>query len=245
MKMNFFEKSNSKFKGFFNKNLGKSQRHTGFTLAEVLITLVIIGVVAALTLPLLISKIDDIITRNLFLKQVALLEQASREYLADNGGSFLNQFNGRADVVTKFLAKYYKTNKVCSRTTDNACLNLTFLRLNSTDPTKAYSADTGIISADGTYIMIQGGNIDCELTGDVCVQGYFDINGSKGPNRIGYDTFYWYLKQDKVIFYHNYYALTDNANTSCIKEPNTNWDMWYNGGEGCAMRMLKGLPKWQ
>lgn len=243
MKKQIMKKSESlKEKKILIKILSKYKQYNAFTLAEVLIVLMIIGVVAALSMPMLISKIDDIITRNLFLKQVTLLEQASKEYLADNGGSFLDQFDGRQNGVAKFLAKYYKTNKVCTRTTEYACLNLTALPLNSTDPTKAYIWDTGIISADGTYVMVSNAHLNCDLTG-ACLQGAFDINGPKGPNRVGYDTFLWYLSPEKLFF--TYGAFGSDRSKACIKEPNTNWDAWYNNGEGCAMRMLQGLPKWQ
>src|SRR5574344_673636 len=45
-----------RFLTHFNKNLGDSQRYTAFTLAEVLIVLGIIGIVAALTIPTLMMN---------------------------------------------------------------------------------------------------------------------------------------------------------------------------------------------
>lgn len=225
--------------------INNHEKDSAFTLAEVLITLAVIGVVAALTLPALISKIDDITQRTAFLKQVTLLEQASKEYLNDNGGTFLGQFQVREDAVTKFLTKYYKTTKFCTERGEFSCISHTTTELN--DPTKKSNWDTAVITADGTYIGVANVASKCDLSGSTCVQGSFDINGIKEPNRAGYDIFYWYLLQNKLIFYNNGRPnpLTDSENTRCIKDPNTNWDAWYNVGKGCAMRMLRGLPKWE
>ncbi len=48
----------------------------GFTLAEVLITLGIIGVVAAMTIPTLISNYKDNVLKNQFKRSYAMLSQA-------------------------------------------------------------------------------------------------------------------------------------------------------------------------
>lgn len=211
-----------------------------FTLAEVLITLAIVGVVTAMLIPLLTSQIDEMRTKSLFLKQVSLLEQASRQYLNDHGNTFVNQFSNRSDVNKEFLAKYYKTNKVCSRMADLTCMSHSTVLLNLT---YTDNWDTGVITADGTYIAAFSGGLDCKLTGDTCGGGAFDINGSAGPNRYGHDVFHWYLLPDKLVFYR--IAPDSLYSTSCIKEPNTNWNAWYNWGPGCSMRMLQGLPRWQ
>ena len=59
-----------------------------FTLAEVLITLGIIGVVAALTIPALISNIQGAGNRSKFKKSISTLEQIGRMSLAKNGFSY-------------------------------------------------------------------------------------------------------------------------------------------------------------
>ena len=62
----------------------KQMRNTlGFTLAEVLITLGIIGVVAALTLPVLVRKFKIIELHTRFNKEYAVIQQAMKQTLAD------------------------------------------------------------------------------------------------------------------------------------------------------------------
>ena len=55
-----------------------------FTLAEVLITLGIIGVVAAMTMPVLIQKYQNIVLENQFKKSYSMLSQALNKIYVDN-----------------------------------------------------------------------------------------------------------------------------------------------------------------
>ena len=58
---------------------------TGFTLAEVLITLGIIGVVAAMTIPTLIANTNAQKYRSKFKKSISTLSQAARMSQAQYG----------------------------------------------------------------------------------------------------------------------------------------------------------------
>ena len=62
------------------KNL---KRILAFTLAEVLITLGVIGVVAAMTMPTVINKAQQYILRQQFKKSVNILSNAVRKTYAD------------------------------------------------------------------------------------------------------------------------------------------------------------------
>lgn len=55
-----------------------------FTLAEVLITLGVIGIIAAMTLPALVAKYQQIVLINMWKKHYALLQNAFSMVLADN-----------------------------------------------------------------------------------------------------------------------------------------------------------------
>ena len=61
------------------------KRIFAFTLAEVLITLGIIGIVAAMTLPVLIQKYNKIVWYTQFRKAATQLEQALKLYQIDHG----------------------------------------------------------------------------------------------------------------------------------------------------------------
>lgn len=68
----------------------KKKRSFGFTLAEVLITLGIIGVVAAITIPALISACNKNIVETRLNQTNAIILQAFRRYQADNGDSSMS-----------------------------------------------------------------------------------------------------------------------------------------------------------
>lgn len=71
--------------GFLSaKGFADSVRLSGFTLAEVLITLGIIGVVAAMTLPVLIHKLNDRANVSGMKKAYSILSQATLSVAAEN-----------------------------------------------------------------------------------------------------------------------------------------------------------------
>ena len=60
-------------------------KRKAFTLAEVLITLVIIGVIAAITIPSLINKTNEQETVVAVKKAYSILSQAYQRIVAENG----------------------------------------------------------------------------------------------------------------------------------------------------------------
>ena len=61
------------------------KRKAAFTLAEVLVTLGIIGVVAAMTMPVLVAKYQEMVLKNQFKHAYSLVSQAIRQVEANNG----------------------------------------------------------------------------------------------------------------------------------------------------------------
>ena len=70
---------------FLNKNIGSTQRYTAFTLAEVLITLGIIGIVAAYTIPTLISNSQKQGYAKGLEKFYSSFSQVLQQYAYDDG----------------------------------------------------------------------------------------------------------------------------------------------------------------
>jgi len=63
----------------------KSWKMLGFTLAEILITLGVIGIVAALTIPLLMTRIEEKVLINKLLEVNSQLTQASKLMIEEQG----------------------------------------------------------------------------------------------------------------------------------------------------------------
>ena len=75
----------------------KNKLHKGFTLAEVLITLGIIGVIAALTIPTLINKTTNKELETAFKKNYSMVQNAYKKAYYDNGNIPPN-FDDKTDI---------------------------------------------------------------------------------------------------------------------------------------------------
>lgn len=83
-------------------------RRIAFTLAEVLITLGIIGVVAALTLPTVIKNYQKHVTITRLQKAYSILGQVAQKSIADNGSIDLVAGEAvNATTVETFFATYW------------------------------------------------------------------------------------------------------------------------------------------
>lgn len=182
-----------------NKNVFGQKTKKGFTLAEVLITLGIIGVVAALTMPTLIAKHNDKANIVKLKKQYSILNQAFKLSEVENGeihGDLNNDDiqNAIDNIISKLShIKYCKNEAGCFPDTDYKKPNGESWGNFGTDP---YSSK--VVLKDGTMIVftdINGIYEDEKVIGLVIV----DINGAKGPNVIGNDTFFfWFLSKSGI-----------------------------------------------
>ena len=193
-----------------------SPRRIAFTLAEVLITLGIIGVVAAMTLPTLINdyKAKETVTR---LKKVySILNQAYLQALNDLGTidnwgiseSQLEEDPDTGDMVVGDLAQnsanlfwsrlkpYLKTISSCLDSDDDRCATYPHFYLGSSTSRGDYIPR--IVLNDGT--IFSGGwvnNLNCQ--GDThCVDFSVDLNGSNRPNVVGRDIFYFRVYSNRI-----------------------------------------------
>ena len=178
-----------------------SFKKAAFTLAEVLITLGIIGVVAAMTMPSLIQNYQEKATVTKLKKCYSLVSQAYVSILNDEGGSDTLQAGDDLEMMEKF-GKYLKYQKTCGR--NKGCFpNVTYKSVTGNGYSK-WEDDTSdrsrAILTDGTLIMFNksamwGGNEGNYLYAQI----YVDINGFKGPNQLGRDFFYFYINPEKIV----------------------------------------------
>ena len=177
-----------------------------FTLAEVLITLAIIGVVAALTIPVLYSNYLKTQYVTQLKKAYTQFNQALIQMAADYGCTGDLKCTGLFDTDTDNqslgteLVKYFKVTKNCE-TTSTECLSE--YHSEYYDGHQLFGNSIGnyiFVTSDGMSFMVINSKNNCEagFTGNTPLSQYcgdlvVDVNGLNGPNYIGRDIFYFYI----------------------------------------------------
>lgn len=189
--------------------IGKNTKK-GFTLAEVLVTLAIIGVVAALTIPSLIQRTQDQQFKSAWKKAYSNFAQATNRIIQEKGTNLLNYCaTNDNDCIIDEYAKYLGYTKHCYQGDAN-CWHArnagTTRYLNGTIFYLWWSDNGGFILSDGTLVNIRWINPNCNDTANGGAYstpkcGYIDvdINGFKPPNIIGKDIYELLILPDRVI----------------------------------------------
>ena len=153
----------------------------GFTLAEVLITLVIIGVIAAMTIPTLMNSTNQQEFRTGLKKAISTVNQAmSLNYALEGKQVGDETLNSAANVVDNLFKKRMS---VISTQTSGAA----FATVTGVTP----STDNVFYTADGMRFAIGTiGTGTLDATSDENYYGFMiiDVNGEKGPNTLTTDS---------------------------------------------------------
>ena len=194
----------------FSRTTNVQKKLNAFTLAEVLITLGIIGVVAAMTLPTLIAKYKEKQTVTAVKTAYSIFSQAYMRLAQDYPDlSQLLDENKTAkensEFVFKELTKYIKTVKRCDK--DSHCMGDLYKNLNGKFIERRWddfaNIQTGILANGMSFWILNG-----TYTNDIDDPRYsgqigFDINGAKRPNQIGVDFFWFKVDPDGRINFSN------------------------------------------
>lgn len=230
-------------------NIEKS--HKGFTLAEVLLTLSVIGVVAAMTIPTLINKANNSEVSVKVKKYQGVLQSAVTAIMAEKSLSgFDNVYTDKNEFWNDFKSKL-NIIKECGTASGAGCFapGVTYKYLNGTDDTlmdnsaafiKAILSDGASISV-GTWVAGCNGNNSISGTGVLttkCEAIAVDINGHKGPNQSGRDFFYWRVYKDGRVIPVG----TDDDNNKGCDAASTDITQGSDGaagtGSGCTAKIL-------
>jgi len=199
------------------------RKQFAFTLAEVLITLAIIGVVAAMTIPILISSYQKTQTVSQFKKAYSGLSQSIAASKAENGDPSGWNWGTGADINAEttyfaetYILPYLKVIKNCNyiAIASNSCSNYSIYYLDQVTPIH-YSQGYYVVLSDGTSLDMM---TEHYATYDN-FWFYIDVNGAKKPNLIGKDIFVLRMQSnsDKLAPYQ--YTITDRTS---LKD-NTSW----------------------
>ena len=181
----------------------------GFTLAEVLITLGIIGVVAAMTIPTLISNTNGAQFKTAYKKALSTLNQAVLMNIAmddtdfsglktdeadkENEGSLTELLNARVQIGSELTDTYF-TDEFAGATLS---LGGSTVTCNGVDDPVAGCTEGGTVTTDTTdytastakiWSLSDGTSFGYKLPAQDCTAaapcyGFIDVNGTAGPNK--------------------------------------------------------------
>ena len=190
-------------------------KKSAFTLAEILITFAIIGIVATVVIPTFVNNFNNHVYNE---KKINILYKFNKITENMNSNNLIGPYNSTEDFVFN-LQRFMKIAQVCNssniadcwptktiKTTDNNDFEVSNLKTGKNFGTDGYTNSMmGIVSADGTpFILtykdecpqlssetvypwtVEGGKPTVNATSQ-CVAMMFDINGAKGPNKVGKD----------------------------------------------------------
>ena len=168
----------------------------GFTLAEVLVTLAVIGVVAALTIPTLIGSTQEKQAKTSIKKTLSVLNQALTMSIAEDGNGANSVETANATLLKNLFANYMST-------------------LNDDDTTNSITTSDGMIysfSKPGTTCPAATDH-DATIGTDCIIE--VDINGNSGSEVPGlttsYSDLYYFIVYDSNVVPANSLSATPTA----------------------------------
>lgn len=178
-------------------------RLKAFTMAEILITLGIIGIIAAMTLPTIIEKQDEKANVTSLLKFASTISQAVNKYKADTEctSKLSDCLTGNSDAVCSNFDPIAKNMKIISsakrgnNTDDISWLPDKAYNYYGEEQSGSYGGISKVTFGDCAYALADGiiFSLDINPTNfDLIV----DVNGKKRPNRVGRDIFFFTLGGD-------------------------------------------------
>lgn len=186
-----------------------------FTLAEVLITLGIIGVVASLTIPTLIQNTQKQEYVTQLKKDYTIFSQALESLGNDTGcpndmictGLFAT--GATAQTIGDAIISYIKVVKNCQQNLNQGCFSNSVSPYYDGSGTRTnYDANPSykFITADGSSIMVADYADGCTTNfgsgtlSQICGAVFIDVNGLKGPNNIGRDLFNFVITSRGTLY---------------------------------------------
>ena len=179
-----------------------SIKQKAFTLAEILITLTVMGLISALTIPSLVQTTKDSQLKSAWKETYSIINQATSRVILNNGGTMLGictDWDGNC-MRDKYL-NHLLSIKSCSSSdaVGNCWPNNTKYMDNSNF---AYNGSPVIILNNGSSLAFAFYYGNCTNTDwqniPVCGALNLDVNGLKGPNIMGKDIYGIWIVKDGI-----------------------------------------------
>lgn len=215
----------------------KKNSLAAFTLAEVLVTLGIIGVVSAMTVPTLMQNYQRQSYVTQLHKVYNELTQAFLQFKNDRNAIWLSEAGHvRHQDMMPFMKQYFKVVQDCGKTS-TPCFASSYKNLSGSTfelTTKDEDATYYGVLASGASFGIKSDGIDTgtNYTDDFLYRIAIDVNGQKGPNIYGRDLFILYIFSDGVVdAYRVNPDCRENNNCTLGANPSEHREKLY---ESCA-----------
>lgn len=215
-----------------------NMKNKAFTLAEVLVTLMIIGVIASITIPSLKKVSDEKAYVAGALKAYSELSSATKSLKRTEGpismwASYSSE-NAASEVMTKYK-KIMPSVGVPSSSYKIQTLNNEDSSLGSGTFS---NSNTTITAADGAIYNLAFIN-NCTATGassKACFRMVVDVNGAKDPNMIGVDVYAFDVMRNGDV---NPVAGKCPPDSSTDSDDDENAKNQDTDGWGCTARLVK------
>ena len=192
------------------------KKRAAFTLAEVLITLGIIGVVAAMTMPSLVANYQRKVLETSFKKSYSVVSQAVQRLIDDEGYIPKSENFGMGEFNV-LLTKYIESTgqiPMDGKSFINCFTDFyrTYNKRNLSATAQWWFDDGYFTAVDGTFIFVDNSNTENLLIG-------VDTNGKKAPNLLGHDVFLFELDSETGALkgYDGYNKRGDEGSKYCDK----------------------------
>lgn len=211
-------------------------KNKAFTLAEILITLGVIGIVAAITIPSLSHTLYEKRTVALLKETQSIMAQAVRAAEEEEGevsgwGLDNNQTENDAKIIAEKLLKHIKVAQDCGTyDPQGICMpNMTYKYLNGGSNWGSYATSKSYYKIklnNGVGILWRSGGSSEAQNKGLYIDFIMDVNGKTPPNVIGQDIFELFYEKSSV----RAAGAPGYAASSECRKNGTGW--------GCAYRVL-------
>lgn len=181
----------------------------GFTLAEVLITIGIIGIVAAMTLPAIVTKYQEKVLVERLKQTYSIFSQAYLMAIQENGPAEFWDIDPAitlegAEKLYDYFAPYLKLGEPCRG--EYGCFVENYKTLSGGEygyAPKNHTMYARGILANGVAFAMPSQGTGCKTTAemykDICGVLYVDLNGYKNPNQAGIDYFGFFITKKSIL----------------------------------------------
>ena len=231
----------------------KNSKKFAFTLAETMIAFMIIGIVASITVVVLVQNNQKDAFALSLKKFYSTTQQALNYWKTENvcGDAECMGFVGSVqdpewnNMMENHIKKYFNIRKIC-KYGDSSCEGHTTCGFNSKNCGTSFGSEQfSYITADGMYVRILP-----TTTSGAWYNWTLDVNGPAGPNIIGRDVHLFRMYKDGTLhaycdlFYAQGGNPKNNINNNLYWKTNTKLcdpkEQSYNGNSyGCTARIME------